>query len=238
MASQTVGFASQFNPLGGTVTGAGFSGTGADTRTWTDPNGDRIVQISELGPTSNPLFGTATLVTNPSDDVKEGWFKRGYNWEFSASIQHELRPRVSANFGYFRRQFGNYTHTDALLVGPSHYDGYCMTTPNDPRLPTAGEQICGLFDVQAAARPNLAINRLVDFADSEVRYNVFNGFDYTISAHLRDKLILSGGASTGRVHNVNCETFDSLTCASAITRHRGLLRSSCSRRTRCRGACR
>jgi hypothetical protein len=113
-----------------------------------------------------------------------------------------------------------------------------MTTPNDPRLPTAGEQICGLFDVQAAARPNLAINRLVDFADSEVRYNVFNGFDYTISAHLRDKLILSGGASTGRVHNVNCETFDSLTCASAITRHRGLLRSSCSRRTRCRGACR
>ena len=58
VASQTVGFASQFNPLGGTVTGAGFSGTGADTRMWTDPNGDRIVQLSELGPTSNPFFGT------------------------------------------------------------------------------------------------------------------------------------------------------------------------------------
>ena len=34
---------------------------------------------------------------------------------YSASIQHELRPRVSASFMYFRRQFGNYTHTDALL---------------------------------------------------------------------------------------------------------------------------
>jgi hypothetical protein len=209
VASQTVGFASQFNPLGGTVTGAGFSGTGADTRTWTDPNGDRIVQMSELGPTSNPLFGTATLVTNPAPEVKEGWSKRGYNWEYSASIQHELRPRVSTSFAYFRRQFGNYTHTDALLVGPSDYDPYCMNTPNDPRLPTAGEQICGLYDVRAAARPNLAINRLVDFADSAKRWNVFNGFDYTMSAHLRDRLILSGGASTGRVHNVNCETFDS-----------------------------
>ena len=29
VASQTVGFASQFNPLGGTVTGAGFTGTGS-----------------------------------------------------------------------------------------------------------------------------------------------------------------------------------------------------------------
>src|SRR4029077_10600668 len=79
-ASQTVGFASQFNPLGGTVTGAGFSGTGADTRVWTDPNNDHVVQLSELGPTSNPLFGTTFLATTPAGDVAQGWFKRGYNW--------------------------------------------------------------------------------------------------------------------------------------------------------------
>jgi hypothetical protein len=209
VASQTVGFASQFNPLGGTVTGAGFSGTGADTRTWTDPNGDRIVQISELGPSGNPLFGSTTLVTNPAEDVKEGWFKRAYNWEYSASIQHEFRPRMSGTFGYFRRWFGNYTHTDALLVGPSEYDPYCMNAPNDPRLPNAGQQLCGLYDVKAAARGNLSINRLVDFADSAKRSNVFDGFDYTVSARMRDKLLLGGGASTGRVHNINCETFDS-----------------------------
>jgi len=209
VASQTVGFASQFNPLGGTVTGAGFSGTGADTRTWTDPNGDRIVQLSELGPTGNPLFGTATLVTNPSPDVKEGWFKRGFNWEYSASVQHEVRPRVSAGFGYFRRWFGHYTHTDALLVGPGDYDPFCVNAPSDSRLPNAGTQVCGLFDVKPAARPNLAINRLVDFADSGKRSNTFNGFDYTVSARTREKLLIAGGASTGRVHNVSCETFDS-----------------------------
>ena len=209
VASQTVGFASQFNPLGGTVTGAGFSGTGADTRTWTDPNGDRIVQTSELGPSGNPLFGSTTLVTNPAEDVKEGWFKRAYNWEYSASIQHEFRPRMSGTFGYFRRWFGNYTHTDALLVGPTDYDPYCMNAPSDPRLPNAGQQICGLYDVKAAARGNLSINRLVDFADTSKRSNVFDGVDYTVSARMRDKLLLGGGASTGRVHNVNCETFDS-----------------------------
>ena len=89
VASQTVGFASQFNPLGGTVTGAGFSGTGADTRVWTDPNGDRIVQLSELGPTGNPLFGTTALATTPAEDVQKGWFKRGYNWEYSG--EHAAR---------------------------------------------------------------------------------------------------------------------------------------------------
>jgi hypothetical protein len=208
VASQTVGFASQFNPLGGTVTGAGFSGTGADTRTWTD-NGDKIPQLNELGPTSNPLFGTTTLVTNPSPDVQTGWGKRGYNWEYSASVQHEIRPRVSGSFGYFRRWFGNYTHTDALLVNPSDYDPYCINAPSDTRLPNSGQQVCGLFDVKTAARPNLSINRLVDFADSSKRTNTFDGFDYTISARFREKLLLAGGASTGRVRNVNCETFDS-----------------------------
>src|SRR5262249_47513119 len=49
----------------------------------------------------------------------------------------------------------------------------------------------------------------VDFADRAKRSNTFNGFDYTIGARLRDKLLVAGGASTGRVHNVNCETFDS-----------------------------
>ena len=55
VASQTVGFASQFNPLGGTVTGAGFNGAGSDTRIWTDPNGDGIPQLGELGPTPDEL---------------------------------------------------------------------------------------------------------------------------------------------------------------------------------------
>jgi len=209
VASQTVGFASQFNPLGGTITGGPFSGTGADTRTWTDPNGDRIAQMSELGPTSNPAFGTAFLTTNPSADVQKGWFKRGYNWEFSANVQHELRPRVSVGAAYYRRWFGNFTHTDALGVGPSDYTPYCITAPPDSRLPNSGEAVCGLFDVTPTARPLLSVNRLVDFANTANRSQVFNGFDVTMSARIHDKLLLAGGTGTGRTATLNCETFDS-----------------------------
>jgi hypothetical protein len=209
VASQTVGFASQFNPLGGTVTGAGFSGTGADTRVWTDPNNDRIVQLSELGPTSNPLFGSTFLATTPAADVAEGWFKRGNNWEYSASVQHELLPRVAVSGAYFRRWYGNFTHTDALGVGPADYTPYCITAPTDARIgPLSGQSICGLFDVTATARPLLAVNRVVDFADSSKRSQVFNGVDLTISAR-KDKLLIAGGTSTGRTATTNCETFDS-----------------------------
>jgi hypothetical protein len=208
VASQTVGFASQFNPLGGTVTGAGFSGTGADTRVWTDPNGDRAVQLSELGPTGNPFFGTNFLATTPAADVANGWFKRGYNWEYSASVQHELRPRVAVSAAYFHRSFGNFTHTDALQVGPSDYSPYAITAPTDSRLPLSGQTITGLYDVSATARPNLSINRLVDFADPSRRSQVFNGIDLTISAR-KDKLLLAGGTGSGKTHTVNCETFDS-----------------------------
>jgi carboxypeptidase family protein len=209
VASQTVGFASQFNPLGGTVTGAGFSGTGADTRVWTDPNNDRIVQLSELGPTSNPLFGTTFLATTPAADVAKGWFKRGNNWEYSASMQHELLPRVAVSAAYFRRWYGNFTHTDALGVGPTDYTPYCITAPTDARIgPLSGQPVCGLFDVTPAARPLLAVNRVVDFADPSNRSQVFNGVDLTVSAR-KDKLLLAGGTSTGRTATKNCETFDS-----------------------------
>jgi Carboxypeptidase regulatory-like domain len=209
VASQTVGFASQFNPLGGTITGGAFSGTGADTRTWSDPNGDRIVQASELGPTSNPNFGLAFLSTLPSADVQKGWFKRGNNWEYSANVQHELRPQVSVGFGFFRRKFGNYTHTDALRVGPADYTPYCITAPTDSRLPNSGQPVCGLFDPTPSARPLLAVDRVVERADSGNRFQTWNGFDYTTSVRLRDRLLIAGGASTGKTQTVNCETFDS-----------------------------
>jgi hypothetical protein len=208
VASQTVGFASQFNPLGGTVTGAGFSGTGADTRTWTDPNKDRVVQVSELGPSGNAAFGTTFLATTPAPDVATGFSHRGYNWEYSASVQHELLPRVAVSAAYFRRSFGNFTHTDALLVGPGDYSPYCITAPIDSRLPLSGQAICGLFDVSPTARPNLSINRQVAFADPSLRSQVFNGIDLTISAR-KNRLLFAGGTGSGKTHTINCETFDS-----------------------------
>jgi hypothetical protein len=128
---------------------------------------------------------------------------------FTFNLQHQLVPRVSVGFGYFYRKFGNYTHTDALQVGPSDYTPYCIFAPVDDRLPNSGEPVCGLFDPTPSARPLLSIDRIVDHADSQTRNQTFNGFDYTTTARWRDKLLLGGGASTVQTHNVNCEIFDS-----------------------------
>lgn len=65
-----------------------------------------------------------------------------------------------------------------------------------------------LFDVSTAVRPPLSVNRVVDFADSTKRSQVFDGFDFTISAR-KNRLLMAGGTSTGRTATVNCEAFDS-----------------------------
>ena len=36
-----------------------------------------------------------------------GWGVRGFNWEFSTSVQREVLPQVSVDVGYFRRWYGN-----------------------------------------------------------------------------------------------------------------------------------
>ena len=56
-------------------------------------------------------------------------------------MQQQLLPRVSAEFGYSRRSWGNFTFTDNRAVGPQDFDTYTFTVPVDPRLPTSGQQL-------------------------------------------------------------------------------------------------
>ena len=129
-------------------------------------------------------------------------------------------PRVAVSAAYFRRSLGNFTHTDALQVGPVDYSPYCITAPTtDSRLPLSGQPICGLYDVSVAARPNLSINRVVDFAEATKRSQVFNGFDLTISAR-KDKLLLAGGTGSGKTVRSTARRSTARTCASATTRPR------------------
>src|SRR5262249_1661635 len=94
--SQTGAYAGSVNPITAS----------SDTRTWTDANRDGVPQLSELGPSTNLNFGKPAVVTFPSDDVRLGWQKRPYNWEYAASVQHTLMPGLALNVGFFRRKFG------------------------------------------------------------------------------------------------------------------------------------
>ena len=50
------------------------------------------------------------------------WGTRGYDWQGSVSLQHQLANGIGLNVGYFRTWYGNFTVTDNLLVDASSFD--------------------------------------------------------------------------------------------------------------------
>jgi hypothetical protein len=187
------GFTRVANPAGAIVNSA--------TRTWSDVNGDFVPQPIELGAISNSAFGNSRVTTTYADDALTN---RGYNWEASASVQHELVPRVSVNAGYFRRWFGNQRVTDNILVGPADYSPYCVTAPVDGRLPGGGGyDVCGLFDV-APGKFGQVENVVTLASNFGSQREVYDGVDFSLSARLPRGVIVSGGTSTGRTMSESC----------------------------------
>jgi hypothetical protein len=201
VATTTVGFARAINPLNTSVNTA--------TRQWSDSNGDGLPQDSELGPLGS-TFGQLIISTTYDPDVVSGWFKRRHNWEYSASITHELRPRVSAELAYFHRMQGDFTTTDNRDVTPSDYNEFCVTTPSDARLPGGGgQQICGLYDlVPTKFGAQFADDNVVTFVDNFGKQTqTFNGIDVIVNARPRADLFLNGGFSTGIEATNECDSF-------------------------------
>jgi hypothetical protein len=182
------------------------------TRAWTDPNGDFIVQgdpfnpdlNGELGPSQNRNFGKAIIPNNFDPSYAFGYGVRPFNWEGSASIQHELISRISVNAAFFRRWYGNFQVTDNVLVGPGDYTGYSVTVPNDSRLANAGTTLGGLVDLN----PN-KVGQTQTITTSSDNYGkqseVWNGMDLSAQARLPRGVILQGGVSTGKTTTDNCE---------------------------------
>ena len=72
-------------------------------------------------------------------------------WDFSAEVQHQLRPGVSLSGGYYRNWASHFRVTDNLEVTSADYNPFCITAPVDSRLPDGGGyQVCGLADVSPA----------------------------------------------------------------------------------------
>ena len=198
--TSTVSTARLLNPLNTSVNSA--------TRSWTDNNGDGIPQVSELGPLTNTSFGQVNIATHYDPQTITGFDHRRNNWEVSATISHELVPRVSTEVSYFRRAQGHFTTTDNLDVAPSDFNSYCVTAPTDSRLPNGGGyQICGLYDI-VPTKFGLASNNLVTFVDNYGKQTeVFNGVDVALNARLRADLFVTGGFATGNTHFNVCDAF-------------------------------
>jgi hypothetical protein len=159
----------------------------------------------ECGAIANAAFGTATATSTYNSELLSGWGIRAYNWEFSAGIQHELLPRVSADVSFFRRSFGNFFVSDNRATAPSDYTQFSIVVPNtDSRLPTAGQTLGGFYDLNPdkVGQVDNYVTRASDYGD---QHEVWTGVDVTVNARLRNGLLIQGGTSTGRTSLDSCE---------------------------------
>jgi hypothetical protein len=183
------------------------------TRNWTDANGNFIPDCvlnnpaanGECGAMAAQNFGQSRPGSAYDVDTLRGWGKRQDNWEFTAGVQHELMPRVSADVSFFRRWYGNFIVTDNRAVLATDYTPFALTVPaTDSRLPTSGRTISGFYDLN----PNRVgqVDNYVTFADNYGRQiEHWNGFDVTVNARPRQGTLLQGGLSTGRTTTDVCE---------------------------------
>ncbi len=179
------------------------------TRTWNDANGDYSPQESELGPLSSNTFGQVVRTTTYADEVTHGFGQRGYSWQISAQLQHELRPGIGFSVGYFRTWYGNFLVTDNQLLTPADYAQYCFAAPVNVALPGGGgNQICGLYDV-SPAKFGQTQNVVTHASHYGKQSDIFNGVDITMNARFGRGGIVQGGFSAGSQRTNRCFVVDS-----------------------------
>lgn len=192
IASAAAGYAAIFN-------GMTYS---TQTRAWFDLDSNKSlfdsagnIQFAEVfGGTSN--FGGIT--SRPDPDLL-----RGYNWEYNASVQHQLIDRLSMTAGVYRRQFYNLDVTDNTNLAVTDWSPFSITTPTDPRLPASGSAI-----TMHSLNPNkvgVPTDNLRTFSD--INTSVYNGFELSANARFT-KLLLFGGITTDRRATTSCDERD------------------------------
>jgi hypothetical protein len=203
------------NPAARIVTRVG-SGPGSAARGWTDGNRNWIVDCDLLNPAqqnnlatggdlcaalggNNLNFGNANPnTTTVNREILGGWGVRPYDWQFGASVQHELLPRLSIETGYYRRWWGNFFVTDNTLTTAADYDTYSLVIPQHENLPGGGSN-ASFVAITPAAAARGAQNYMTsekDYGDPRTAY--WQGVDFTATARLAWGLNVQGGTSTGR----------------------------------------
>jgi hypothetical protein len=196
--------------------------TRSTARNWTDNNGNRTPDCDPLNPAAqspsttgsidtcgawlSPTFGTAAPTTFYDPAILDGWGVRPYNWEFSASVQQEVMPRLSVGGGYFRRINGNFQITDNENLTAADFTRFNVTLPtSDSRLPGAGQTVAGYYDVNRIVAPK---NVVKDASKLGKQIEHWDGVDVNVDARLRSGLRMQGGLSTGKTTTDNCDIVD------------------------------
>ncbi len=193
------------NPLSSLIT--------QTTRSWTDTNRDYVADCNlmspvangECGAMANASFGLPVPGATYDPGMTQGWGKRGFNWEFSTGVQHEVLPQTSMDVSYFRRTYGNARVTDNRVLSPADFDKFDVVAPLDPGLPGGGGYVVhGMYNLNPA-KFGLASDNFVTLAKNygdQVEY--WHGVDINVASRFISGVMLQGGTSTGRTVTDNC----------------------------------
>jgi hypothetical protein len=183
------------------------------TRTWRDTNGDFTPQCDFTNNAANGeclavnqnAFGTATPITAAIDpNLLNGWGIRPNDWQIGVSVQQQVLPKVSIEFGYFWRWLGNFTATDNLLVTPADFTSFSVGAPSDPRLPGGGGYaVGGLYDVNPAKFGQTSQN-ITDASAFGDEYQRYHGILINANVRATKGLTFQGGINSGKTANDYC----------------------------------
>src|SRR5438067_3729890 len=209
-----------------TSTNPGFTVVRSVTnRGWTDSNRNYVVDCDLLNPATQDRsasggdicaaavgnqanFGKVGAATIVNPDVLHGWGKRPGDYQWAATLQHEIIPRVTAEVSYTRRNFFGFFVTDDLNRNVNTaYEAYTLAAPQDPRLPNGGGYPITVYVPTAAANAIPSKTYLTwetDYGPERTSY--WHGVDFTLNARLREGLTASIGTSTGRAVLDDCAT--------------------------------
>jgi hypothetical protein len=187
-------------------------------RSWTDANGNYVVDCNVLnpgtqdlrasggdfcGPVANKNFGTLNPGLTYSNQLNTGL--RPWDTQVGLAVQQQLANRVSVEVQYNKRWFYGQYVTRNLAVQPSDWTQYSITAPVDPRLPGGGGNvIAGLYDIN----PTLfgQVNYQVQAASNYgVHSQYWDGVDVNFSVRPVHGVMFQGGTSTGQTVQDFCE---------------------------------
>lgn len=159
----------QFNPLR----------QNTEVRTWRDANADLIPQPGEIGPGQGALDRGATVRIDPD-------LVRPRQWEFTASVEHELANDFAVSASYFYRDYQDLTAVVNVAVTEADYSPLTITNPLDGQPFTIYNQ--------SAASIGRVDNLLTN---SDKLAQSYHGGELTFNRRFRNNLTLFGGVTVG-----------------------------------------
>jgi hypothetical protein len=213
-------FTGRFHPFNSSINSA--------FRNWTDSNGNYIPDCDVQNLASQDLSATGGDICGAISNINFGKFNpsavifddstrlhnRDYLWDINIDLQHEITHGLSVDVGYNHNWDGSFTVTENTLVGPSNYDEFCITVPNDPRLPNPGQQQCGYYDIQpqffslGTLRATNAKEFVGQNGNTKLPQRYWDGVWINANGRLPKSITMGGGVDIGRQVDDHCFTVD------------------------------